>query len=168
MSITTRSMWPQDLPVQDSRTPFEILSEQAGLLAEETGGTLTGHVHQATLGERRILAFEVAIPSASMKALLFEVQQSPIMEYPAAIIPPAIDLPEFLRRKIYRPSPNESWHPTPADGEWESNNWVADSPWDFEQKLRRLLSSGEVKSVLFNLVARSKSASRSTNGDESR
>jgi hypothetical protein len=157
MSVTTRSLWPTDLHTDDVRTPTEILVEQAQLLEKETKGVLQGRVTEPEVEGRKILAFEVVAPRIPVTTRLFEVQQSPQLEYPVAIIPPNVAIPDYLKREVYRPSGMEAVLAGPVvAGRMETNEWVADTPLEFRKKLEKLLSSSGVKAILYSLLARSK------------
>lgn len=172
MTASTRSLWPEDLQTQDVRTPAEILSEQAQLLEQQTNGLLEGSIVEQVLEDRKVTAFEVSAPRIPETVRLFEVYQSLDLEYPVAIMPPNINIPDFLKREFYRPGPKEImkvmsevatlssnlWSRT---GTWEKNDWVADSPSEFTKILEKLLSSGGVKAILYKLLARS----NRTNGE---
>ncbi len=174
MSTVTRSLWPTDIRTDDVRTPVEILTEQANLLEKQTNGLLTGEVIEHVLEDRRVIGFEVSAPRLPTTVRLFEVLQSLDLEYPVSIIPPKVDIPNYLMREVYHPSSNEllkavaglSSHVLNAPGGWEKNEWVADSPTEFAEKLQRLLSSDGVKAIMFSLLSRAKRGNNSHESDK--
>ena len=165
MTTATRSLWPEDIRTDDVKTPVEILNEQAELLEKQTNGLLVGVVVEHVVEDRKVIGFEVTVPRLSITARLFEVQQSLDLEYPVAIVPPKVTIPDFLKREVYRAGTGTGLlaHTKMAEqisvlmgatGSMQKNEWVADSPAEFVEKLQRLLASEGIKAMLFSLLSR--------------
>jgi hypothetical protein len=159
MTTATRSLWPDDLKTEDVRTANEILNEQAQLLEKQTNGLLTGSIADHIVQERRVLGFDVNAPRVPTTVRLFEVYQSPTLAYPVRIVPPKDDIPDYLKKKVYRPGIADLAVPAISRGHWEEQLWVADSAEEFTKKLEELLTSPAVKGTLFSLLSRSKRVS---------
>lgn len=170
MSTVLRDLWPADIKADDVLTPEEILTHQAEELEKRTNGILVGHVVKFTGEDRVVLGFEVESPRLDTTARLFEVQHRLKLEYPATIIPPTEQLPDYLKDRVYHPgsrSIREIIAPSP-EGKWIENQWVGSTPVEFSQRVETVLARPEVKSIVISLLARSSrdSASQDKNGDE--
>jgi hypothetical protein len=156
MTTTIPSLWPEDIQTQEVISPLEILNEQARLLEKQTNGLLVGNVVEHVVQDRKVLGFEVTASRVPTTVRLFEIQQSPEFEYPVAIVPPDVSIPDFLKSEVYRPGPFDGVSSlTSVQGKWVKKEWVASSPSEFTEKLRRLLSMTGVKSILLSLLSRS-------------
>ncbi len=153
MTSATRSLWPDDLKTGDMRTPTEIMREQADLLARQTNGLLNGNLVEHTVQDRNVIGFDIDAPRIPTTVRLFEVHQSPKFVYPARIIPPTVEVPDYLRKRVYHPP--VTGVSSLFVGGWEERQWVADSATEFTEKLEELLSSSEIKAILLNLLTRS-------------
>jgi hypothetical protein len=162
MTTATRSLWPEDLKTEDFRTPTEILSEQAQLLERQTNGVLAGELVEHIVQDRRVIGFHVNAPRIPTTVRLFEVQQSVDLDYPVAIFPPDIKIPEFLQSEPHVPTAMELTgaaqrlsETLKSLGVRTKNEWVASSAAEFTDKLALLLASNGVKAILLSLLARS-------------
>lgn len=167
-------LWPEDIYAEEVLSPAEILESQATLLNQKTNGLLTGSVESHEGEDRRILAFEVSASVLDTKVRLFEVHQHLEMDYPAAIVLPDQNLPEFLRKERYSPAPFEMLKAVgnmtfPKQGKWVENEWVATSPPEFSEKIAEALDHPFVKGRVLSLISRSQAALRrkKVNGDNS-
>ena len=147
-----------DIRATEILSPDEILEFQAKELARRTNDLLQAKVVRFEEGNRVYLGFEVTATRLGVTHRLFEVWQRARTEYPVTIHPPADDIPNFLKRK-YTEDPDSHNYPDydeEPSGPYEvENEWVADSPMEFTDKLERVLSSAVVKSTLFSLLAKS-------------
>jgi len=166
MSATIRDLWPDDIKTEDVVTPQEILDRQAIALTDRTNGLLVGQVVRDQTSDRIILRFEVEAPKPRTRISLFRVEHRESFEYPAAIIPPAGKLPDYLKESVYRPSLMESMTSplSTLQGKWITNEWLATSPKKFAEKIEELLSRADVKATVLSLLARAKAAP--TNGND--
>ena len=158
MTTAVRNLWPEDLKTADLRTANEILSEQARLLEQQTNGVLTGETVEHAVQDRRVLSFDVNAPRIPTTIRLFEVHQPLEMDYPVRIVPPKLEVPEYLHKKVYRPGLAMPTVTAAIQGTWEERQWVAESPGEFTEKLEKLLASTTIKAILFNLLSRSQRA----------
>lgn len=164
MSSVMRDLWPEDIKSEEIISPEEILNHQASRLEARTNGLLVGHVVKHELEDRVVLGFEVEAPRADSRARLFEVQHRLELDYPAAIVPPDEELPDFLKTRVYHASLSEVTASLAefADtkklltmpGEWIENEWVATSPTDFSEKVENLLAHPSVKAIVLSLLSR--------------
>jgi hypothetical protein len=174
MSTILRDLWPSDVNTDVVLSPEEILNFQAGKLEQNTSGRLVGHVEKLVGEERVVYSFEVEAPWADTRVQLFEVQRRPDYEYPAAIIPPDEDLPDFLKERVYRPGFGEIVKlaaDLPASrmkmpGEWVENEWVASSPAEFSQKVGEILARPAVKAIVLSLLSRANQEASGNNHDK--
>jgi hypothetical protein len=163
MSSVMRDLWPEDIKSEEVISPEEILNHQASRLEARTNGLLVGHVVRHELEDRVVLGFEVEAPRADSRARLFEVQHRLELDYPAAIVPPDEELPDFLKKRVYRPGTGDL-NPVKITetlnsllsmgGKWVENEWVATSPTDFSEKVENLLAHPSVKAIVLSLLSR--------------
>jgi hypothetical protein len=107
--------------------------------------------------DRVVIGFEVEAPRAGSRVRLFEVQHRLEFEYPAAIVPPDVRLPDFLEERVYRPGEHDRAREDAArvGGQWVENEWVVSSPTEFSEKMEELLARPSVKGVVLSLLSRS-------------
>ncbi len=158
MPSIQRDLWPAEIRTTEVLSPDEILEFQAKELARRTNDLLQAKVVRFEGDDRVFLGFEVTATRLGVTHRLFEVWQRAGTEYPVTIHPPVDDIPNFLKRK-YMDHHDPHNYPDDDDertGPYEvENEWVADSPMEFTDKLERVLSSAVVKSTLFSLLAKS-------------
>lgn len=164
MSDVMRDLWPEDIQAEVVISPEEILNFQAARLPERTGGRVTAHVVKRTDEDRVVIAFEVEARRAESRVRLFEVQHRLDFEYPAAIVPPDVPLPDFLKERVYRPGGLGSIGEVTRPGESVKNPWVASSPTEFSEKVEELLARPSVKGVVLSLLSRSNQQRRASSG----
>jgi len=163
MSSAMRDLWPDDIKSEDVISPEEILKHQARRLEERTGALLVGHVVRREGDDRVVIGFEAEAPRADSRVRLFEVHHRLQFEYPASILPPDEDLPDFLRDRVYRPTMSEAMTAVgrigssvlgAGSGEWVENEWVASSPREFSEKVENVLRRPAVKGIVLSLLSR--------------
>ncbi|MDA1014893.1 MAG: hypothetical protein O3A00_10635 [Planctomycetota bacterium] len=147
------SFWPADINAQVILSPLEVLQEAAEELKNQTNLDVSIPVEQ--LSDRTVLAFEVQNPKHGGVLNLFEVVHQPDAPYPAAIVPPNWDIPDFVKR-----ARQLSPRPTAMAGVVESikqsvlvNEWVCSSPGQLQEKLKNLCAEDRIKVRLINLLA---------------
>jgi hypothetical protein len=81
--MTEKSLWPE-LKVKREKTPYAILKEQAGYLAENTNGLVTALVTRKTDsdGDVHLKFFFVAPALGDYRYLLLTLWHNPVMVYP--------------------------------------------------------------------------------------
>lgn len=159
MSGTLRDLWPEDIRAEDSASPEEILDHQSQRLFERTNGLLIGEVVTMPTDDRVVLGFEISAPRIATRVRLFDVQHRGDQEYPAVILPPKDDLPQFLKQKYYVPSMREVYSGgddefTTDTGYWIENKWVASSAKEFSEKVHEVLALPSVKAAVMSLLSR--------------
>jgi hypothetical protein len=163
MSTVQDDLWPDELRTTEVLSPKEILTGQTAALEAKTNGLLKASIDEKAAEDRRILRFVVSSPRVDQKLVLFEVHLYRDLEYPAAIIPPDLKLPNFLKREYYEPGMKDITNAIGAstfrtvlesEGQWVKNNQVADSPAEFKHRLQELFSSPAVKSLLISMLAK--------------
>jgi hypothetical protein len=100
--------------------------------------------------DRETLRFTVAVPSQDYRCVLFEVLHRPGFILPASFVPPE-PLPNYLRERYTLPSEAKKFT------EWTTtrsveNQWVANTPVEFQTKLQKLLQTQEIKALLASLM----------------
>ena len=167
MSGVIRDLWPEDIKSQDVISPEEILNHQASRLEDRTGGLLVGHVVKREGEDRVVIGFEVEAPRAGNRVRLFEVQHRLEFEYPAAIAGADIRLPDFLKERVYRPSPlGGVVQDLTERGKWVENPWIASSPTEFSEKVEGLLARPSVKGIVLSLLSRANRERPTSNEEE--
>lgn len=178
MSTVIRDLCPDDIKSADVVSPEAILDFQTRKLESRTNGLLAGDVSKQTLDDRIVLAFEVVALCTERRMRLFEVHHRQDFEYPAAIVPPDVSLPDFLKDKIYRPGPKDIMGAITSasslgnfmdlPGECVENDWIASSPDEFCEKIKAVLARPAVKAIVFSLMSGgSGSAAENGNTEES-
>ncbi len=152
-------LWPDDIRLDDLRSPREILDEAAVEL-EAKNPRLTAEVVEANLSDRIKLSFQVSNRAVPLTLNLFDVFHQFDAGYPAVIDPPDDEIPGFLQRKVYVPGMADLLGVThavskimTAPGSVQENPWVCGTPREFTTKLRQLLAEDRVKVRIINLLS---------------
>ncbi len=168
MSSIIRDPWPDDIRSDDVISPAEILSHQAELLEEKTGGLREGDVVRHESQDRIVLGFEVVAQRVDTRARLFEVQHRLEYEYPAAIVPPDLDPPDSLKERVYRSGARIVGLATAMRGGHRvENKGIASSPAEFSARVQSVLARPAVKAVVLSLLARSRPQDTAGSGNPS-
>lgn len=160
-------LWPDDLRVEEVVAPEEILQEQADYLTKRMGSLILGFVEKSISENRIDLKFIVKSNRFDAQYCLFTVMHRKEFDYPVAIDPPDIDLPNYLKKQYYQPSVTESVSDAlkagnqfntlglllSSSGKTIENAWVAATPKEFSDKIGVILKSAEVRSVIVSLMA---------------
>ena len=146
--------WPDDLELEDNRSPWEILEEAHADWEEHSGGRLN-LVLQATesVSGNDMIVVHAKFEPSGRTAELFTVVHRPGSPYPARI-QPKDDLPDVFK-KSYRVANKTMGALAMTIGAERDvvNEWVADTPAEFRSKLREVLNLGSTKSEIVSLAA---------------
>ena len=148
--------WPDDLELEDTLSPREILKEARSEWEERSGGQFT-LILQETISKtgNDMLIVHAKHEPSGRTAELFSVVHRPDLSYPATIQPKSEDLPSFLKKE-YTARSAGYMHAAAQLGvqdEVVRNRWVADTPAEFRSKLREVLTLGTTKSEIVSLAA---------------
>ncbi len=157
MTVAATDLWPDDVLVAPETvpSPLELLDYQARCLEQRTSNRLVVELPEYKTDDRETLRFTVAVPSQDYRCVLFEVLHRPGFMLPASFIPPE-PLPNYLREK-YVSSPSAYWSLSQKMREeleprTIENQWVANTPAEFQTKLQKLLQTQEIKALLASLM----------------
>ena len=145
--------WPDDLKLEDTASPREILEEARDDWERSSGGRFTLLFQEAeSQTGNRLTKVHAKFKPAGRTAEIFTVVQRPDKPYPVTIELTDRGLPNILRRKYYVPGDDDHDFDDPR-GHWVENERVADSPAEFRIRLREALTLDETKSEVFSLAA---------------
>ena len=153
--IPMSDFWPDDLELEDTSSPREILEEARAEWEERSGGRLTlvfQDLGAQPDGESERTVVHAKDVPTRRTAELFTVVHQRDSPYPAALEPRRQDLPNVLRRRYYVPGEDDD-EPDFYRGYWKDNESVAESPGEFRTKLREVLNMGATKSRVISLAA---------------
>lgn len=162
MTVAAMDLWPDDALATSAEmpSPIELLEQQARYLEQRTSGRLMVELSEYKTEDRDALRFTVTVPSQDYRCLLFEVLHRPDLMLPASFVPPE-PLPNYLRERYVVPglSLGQSSLATFAtvmkgisQPSTIENQWVANTPAEFQTKLQKLLQTQEVKALLASLM----------------
>lgn len=159
MTVAAMDLWPDDILAapETAPSPLELLNYQARRLEERTSGRLKVELSGYKTEDREALRFTVAVPSQDYRCLLFEVLHRPDFVLPASFVPPE-PLPNYLREKYVKPGAPSPFAPSlpkfleSTPERTIENQWVANTPAEFQTKLQKLLQTQEVKALLASLI----------------
>lgn len=146
--------FPAGIKLDDTQLPIEILQEAVHDWETETGGQLTLVLQTATAkdGDDMVFVHGKHVPS-NRTITFFSVVSRPGSPYPARIQTKTSELPVFYRKKYYQPGLAEGIAFTrDIQGRTVTNEWVAETPSEFRNKLVDAFNLGNVKSELLNLL----------------
>lgn len=84
MPESHQNLWPAiDL---ETKTPRELLEEQADALSARSQGVLTAHVEVDDHEDKHVLAFIIEAPRLDYRHILFRIEHGAALPYPAVII----------------------------------------------------------------------------------
>ena len=166
MASTQLDLWPQDIGSEDVLTPEEILKAQADAIQARTNGLIRGEILRHETDDRIVLGMEIVSLRVDSRVRLFEAQHRREFEYPVAIKSHQSGLPQFLKREYFVPGRSTLASVVStlgaidvafkgASGEWQTNEWVANSPIEFTDLVGKILGTSEVMSAVISLIARS-------------
>lgn len=151
MSTVTPDLLPDDIFTApgDVPTPAELLAYQAIRIEERTSGRLKVELAETDLEDRTVIRFTVIVPAHEYRCVLFEVIHRPKLMLPASFVPPE-PLPAYLRERYVQTSTAPL---APRGAQTIENQWIANTPSEFQSKLHKLLASQEAKALLASLIA---------------
>jgi hypothetical protein len=165
------SFWPSNLEISDMASPIEILETAAEEWCNRSDGQLLLKLKQGNSDEGHPMISVVAeyVPK-KRTATLFEVLHRSGAPYPVSIQPKGSDLPNFLKKSYLETGlGGASWAAVASqvfgtEGRRVKNDWVAETPLEFREKLQKVFNLGTTKSEIQNLV--SGAASPSGSGED--
>ena len=131
MADTIPSLWPEDIKPTVA-TPLAILRTQANALSQVTRGILQGRVTSVKAEARIEHQLSVLAPALDYEHQIASVAHGKDLPYPATVCADCYD----------RIPPATGYRDVSTDDE-------------FKERLREVLTSAEVKSVVSSLIARS-------------
>jgi len=155
MSQPIDDFWPSEVNYDEVILPSAILEVQARQLGERTKGMLKGRLDKVELADRITTNFMVDATVLKREIKLFYIQHQVEFGYPVSISAPESNLPDYLKEKRYVSGPMAHLTSIAIEGKWVKNDWVATSPEEFSEKLKALLSTSRLKSIVLSLVAES-------------
>lgn len=151
--------WPDGLELSDTQSPLEILRDAESEWASSSEGVLTLVLQEAESqsGNDMIIVHAKHVPS-NRTASLFSVVSRKGHPYPARLQPKEDELPNFFRKSYKTQNISSLTAMSRAvqqfsEEKWVNNEWVADTPGEFREKLEEVFNLGNLKSVILNLVS---------------
>lgn len=149
--------WPEGLELSDTQSPVEILRDAQTEWESSSGGVLALILQEAESqsGYDMIVIHAKHVPS-NRTASLFSVVSRKGIAYPARLQPKDEQLPNFFK-KSYKTQTLSF----PIAGSiirqlneerCVNNEWVADTPGEFRDKLEDVFNLGNIKSAILNLI----------------
>lgn len=170
------SFWPEDLKLEDTQSPEEILEAAREDWQTSTNGLMDLLVQEgASESGNPIMVVHAKHVASNRTAALFSIIHRPSSPYPVAIHFKEEELPNFLRKSYQKPSSSRS-SPTGtttvgvsltseirqmmgySDSETISNPWVSDTPSEFRKNLASVLNHSVVKREILNLATVAKNS----------
>ena len=149
------AFWPSDITLEDTRSPMDILNEAKTDWMNATGGIMDLMFQESIKSysdNPMIVVYAKHVPS-NRTAVLLSVVHRPNFPYPASIEPAS--LPDSLKKSYLVRTPRSRMDE--AEGKLifydVTNEWIADTPIEFQDKLRRVFDLGSVKGVILSLAA---------------
>lgn len=149
--------WPSDIDLSDTQSPREIL--QAAQEDWRTGSQglmqLILQDAQSQSGNPMIIVHAKHVPSNRTSKLLSIIYR-PETPYPLTIQPEDENLPKFLKKSYFQRSAASTLATTVNLGIVEGevlNQWVADTPAEFREKLEEAFNLGSIKSKILSLAS---------------
>nr|VFK27668.1 MAG: hypothetical protein BECKMB1821G_GA0114241_102924 [Candidatus Kentron sp. MB]VFK33043.1 MAG: hypothetical protein BECKMB1821I_GA0114274_103925 [Candidatus Kentron sp. MB]VFK75707.1 MAG: hypothetical protein BECKMB1821H_GA0114242_102925 [Candidatus Kentron sp. MB] len=153
------SFWPEDLSLDDTQPPYEVLKSAREEWERETGGAMTLVLQQAESESNDAMIIVHAKHVATNRtATLLSVIHRPNEPYPATIQPRREKLPNILKRSYYEPGTGElasalsMSNIMTGEGQTVTNEWVSDTPSEFREKLSKAFNSSPVKTAILALA----------------
>ncbi len=120
-----KSLWGDLSQIEAVRTPFVILQEQAVILGEITNGLILGEVSRLATGQKIQMDLSLVVPALDKYRYAVVEVQSPIVQtYPLTVKSAAIE-----------------------------HRQLCDSEEEFEEALRSVLSSPQIRKVIATLLS---------------
>ena len=151
--------WPEDLDLNDTQSPLEILESARDEWANESGGTLNLVLQKTTsTDDNTCIVVHALHPASNRTAALLSVFHRPGSPYPTTISLRKDELPKVLQSSYYEPSIVDMAGGLTGilagkSGKVVQNQWVSNTPGEFREKLKRALRDGSIKSHILNLFA---------------
>ena len=149
--------WPDGLELSDTQSPLDILRDAQRDWKDSSRGVLALILQEAETQSGYYMVVVHARHEASNRtASLFSVVSRRGQPYPARLQPKDAELPNFFRKSYKSESLSSSMSGMMralSDEKWVENEWVADTPGEFREKLAEVFNLGNIKSEIMNLVA---------------
>jgi len=145
--------WPEDIDIDDTGDPQDILLEAKDQWYNGSGGRLELVVQEAESksGNKMLIVHAKHNPS-NRTVTLFSVVHRPEQPYPARIQPKDVDIPNSLKKEYYKPGVAEVVN-HPFEGKCIVNKWVCYTPTEYRQNLEKVFNLGFVKAEIISLVS---------------
>jgi hypothetical protein len=149
-------MWPDELFVEDTRTPMAILEEQARALAAKSGGRIIADLPHRTVDDLTQVDFEIVAPAIKRRHRLFSIRSGMDDPYPVEILPPQQRIAKGLQTEVVVESgvrglgfPELGAKPPKL----APNPWFIGTEADFVAKLQEVLNHPATRGVITSLLA---------------
>ena len=164
------NFWPEDVSVDDTSSPYDILESAREEWEAETEGEMTLELQQGESknGHKMVIVHAKHVPS-NRTATLLEIVHRQSEPYPVTIQPREEELPDILKRERYQPGLREIGVPadlSPLEGRKIKNEWVSDTPSEFREKLSKALHLSAVKTAILGLACEASDAAPEDEEDE--
>lgn len=151
--------WPDGLELSDTQSPMEILRDAQSEWESSSGGVLALILQEAkSQSGYDMIVVHAKHVASNRTASLFSVVCRKGHPYPARLQPKDDGLPNFFK-KSYK---TQNLSSLAAMGNvmrqlneerWVNNEWVADTPSEFREKLEKVFNLGNIKSEILNLIS---------------
>lgn len=157
--------WPEGITLADVQSPKEILLAAQEQWRTKSDGVLGLVIRETTSTKgHAMLVVHAKHEPTNRTVQLFNVVHRPTAPYPVTIYPREDDLPNFLKKSYYSPPFGAGLVIKGMQGETIENDWVADSPGEFRDKLKDAFNLGTVKASILALAVVSADSAQSAGG----
>lgn len=151
--------WPDGIELSDTQSPMDILRDAQSDWELSSDGLLALVLQEAESQSGYDMVVVHAKHVASNRtASLFSVVCRKGHPYPARLQPKDDELPDFFK-KTYKTQSLGSLAAMSNivrqfnDEKWVKNEWVADTPSEFRERLEKVFNLGNIKSEILNLIS---------------
>jgi len=149
--------WPSGIELDDTDTPMQILESARETWLERSAGELTLALQETeTTDNDSMIIVHAQHVETKRTVTLFSVLHRPDAPYPARIQPRDDALPDFLRKRYYKPGIGDIAANFNTTGRTVENQWVCETPAEFRQELKNVFNLGMLKSEILSLVSSSR------------
>lgn len=151
--------WPDGFELSDTQSPIEIIRDAQTEWESSSGGVLALILQEAeSQSGYDMIVIHAKHVASNRTASLFSVVSRKGNPYPARLQPKDDQLPNFFK-KSYKTSNLSSLAAISSsvirqlnEEKWVTNEWVADTPGEFRDKLEKVFNLGNIKSEILNLI----------------
>lgn len=151
--------WPDGLELSDTQSPIEILRDAQTEWESSSGGALALILQEAeSKSGYDMIVVHAKHVASNRTAALFSVVSRKGNPYPARLQPKDDQLPNFFKKSYKTQSLSSLASMSAVIGQlneekWVNNDWVADTPGEFREKLEGVFNLGNIKSEILNLIS---------------